>query len=131
MPTPKKTAAAPKKTAAPAAAPAATAKKPAGWLDDLKGFAETARETVFKPKTGLFRFGTSGKSHGQGLAVVVNAKIKADADTRKVLVRIPADLDARLKEKISGPQTVALVALAEWALEQLDERREILTIENK
>lgn len=125
----------PKKKAAPEA-PAEKVnlekKKAASWMDDLSGFAETARGTVFKPKTSLFKFSTAGKGTGQGLAVVVNAKIRAEEDAaRKVLVRIPAELDARLKEKTSGPVTVALVALAEWALEQLDERREILTIENK
>lgn len=122
------------KTQQPEQQPAQPEKKgkPGGWLDDLAGFAETARETVFKPKDGLFRFSSAGKGTGQGLAVVVNAKIRAEEDAaRKVLVRIPAELDARLKEKVSGPQTVALVALAEWALEQLDERREILTIDNK
>ena len=120
------------KKAAPAPAPAAARAKPASWMDNLDEFSATARGTVFKPKTTLFKFSTAGKGTGQALAVVVNAKIRADEDAaRKVLVRIPAELDARLKEKTSGPVTVALVALAEWALEQLDERREILTIENK
>lgn len=117
--------------------PAELKPKAKGWMDDLQGFAETARETVFKAKQAFFTFASAGRGSGQGLAVICNARIveprtAAEGEpSRRVLVRIPADLDAKMREKISGSQTVALVALAEWALEQLDERRETLTINNK
>ena len=106
--------------------------KAADWHADLDDFAATAKQTVFKPRTGLFRFSTAGKGTGQSLAVVVNAKIREDGyPARRVLLRIPEQMNERLKDQVSGPVTVALVALAEWALEQLEERREILVIDNQ
>lgn len=109
-----------------------TRKNPA-WMADLGKLQAVAKENSFKPHKGFFSHTLSERASGGKYHAIVNASIgraeKHDAKTR--LVRVPPAIEARIAKEVSGPVSVALVALAEWALDQLDDSRRVLTVENK
>lgn len=111
-----------------------TAQKPKGpaWLADISKLQAVGDAHTFRPPETVFSYSTAERGSGSTGRVVVRASVSKDKATAKgLLVHIPHELAEKLAAEVSGPASVALCGLAEWALEQLTQRREILTIQNR
>ncbi|MBD8527286.1 hypothetical protein [Pseudomarimonas arenosa] len=73
---------------------------------------------------------TTVEKRAEGKTVIVEASLTAD-ESVKALVRIPASLKKRLEEQSQGAYGVALVALAEYAMERLEEEGKALVVRNR
>lgn len=91
-------------------------------------FAELAGVHAFQRIETAFDYAVIERSAGSP-ASMCNAKIKGA--TKSVLVRVPPEFAERLEKEASGPISVSLVALAEYALENLVEMNKTLMINNK
>jgi hypothetical protein len=102
------------------------------WLADLTKLQEVGDAHTFRPPDTVFDYSTAERGSGATGRVVVRASVSKDkAQAKGLLVHIPHALAEKLAAEVSGPTSVALCGLAEWALEQLTQRREILTIQNR
>ncbi|MHB1247842.1 MAG: hypothetical protein ACYCZL_00270 [Polaromonas sp.] len=62
--------------------------------------------------------------------VIVKGKIRRGDVAKQLLLQLPAATNDRLKAAVLGPQAPGIVGLIEWALQELDQQKKILIIEN-
>ena len=62
--------------------------------------------------------------------VIVKGKIRRGDVAKQLLLQLPAATSERLKAAVLGPQAPGIVGLIEWALQELDQQKKILIIEN-
>lgn len=80
-----------------------------------------------KPLSPTYSF-TARKDSAQPGRVFAAARTYAPS--RRVTLSVPAGLDARVKKSVVGLQSTAIVALAEWALLELERTGRSLEITN-
>lgn len=100
-----------------------------GWLDDLPASMETATAATFPAPETFFLHTVTTRPPG-GATASCNGKIPATESTPTV-VRIPDALRARLNSSTVGPTTNVVVALVDWALDQLEQNRQALVSNNR
>jgi len=100
-----------------------------GWLDDLPASMETATAATFPAPETFFLHTVTSRPPG-GAVASTNGKIPATESTPTV-VRMPDALRARLNENTVGPTTNVIVALVDWALDQLTQNRQALVSHNR
>ncbi|HGM7348746.1 TPA: hypothetical protein ACKP7M_003167 [Stenotrophomonas maltophilia] len=91
------------------------------WASQLAGVAPVVEQVAFKPTAAAFQHTLAPAGPGAPRAVV-KAKVRAgDDNPTNVLVRVPAVTLERLKALTVGSHTVSIVALADWALDYLEQ----------
>jgi len=102
---------------------------------DLPTMAGHASKASFRPHEGYFVLSLSERGSGAKSSLVVRAIVSAAGEGRDepkpMLVRMPARIKQRLEGETGRSASVAVAALVEWALDQLAERRQVLTVDNK
>ena len=102
-------------------------------LADMKNLESIAAANSFKVGRGAFEFSQTAKTGGDPFRVDCGrASLTKNKEASKaILVHVPAALAERLGAEVSGGVSVALCALAEWALNHLEEKREKLIVSNR
>ncbi|EBX3640911.1 hypothetical protein O3461_004727 [Salmonella enterica subsp. enterica serovar Infantis] len=97
-------------------------------LEQINRLTEISDDVIFNESNTYFDF-TLKNNDSNSVCVITDASIKEHS--RKLLVRITTDLDEALDKYTMGTKGVSIVALAEWALKELNKRNETLLIKNK
>lgn len=98
-----------------------TKNKNLGWMDDLNSFQEIAEKTAFQKHDTYwqYEYGAHGGDNNPYIMSLVQVKAKED-NARLMNVRIPADLEEKLKDIAPGiPIATVLLALADLKSEEL------------
>lgn len=85
---------------------------------------------AFQPTPAAFKHTLAPAAPGAPLAVV-KAKVRAADGATGVLVRMPAETLERVKAFTVGSHTVAIAALADWALDFLESTQQAIEVAEK
>ncbi|WP_225766751.1 hypothetical protein [Stenotrophomonas sp. Marseille-Q4652] len=107
-----------------------TKKTPMSWAQKLEGLAPTIEKVAFQPTAAAFDHKLHPAAHGAPRAVV-KAKVRAAQGAQGVLVRVPTATLERLKAHTVGSHTVSIVALADWALDYLEQTGQAIETNEK
>lgn len=106
----------------------ATANKPA-WTAGLGAADKTTFAEKPQAQPGTFFHLVEGQR--AGASVVVRGKIRRGDISREMLVPLPAVTNERIQQAIMGANAPGIVALVEWALDELERQGKTLTVENR
>lgn len=96
-----------------------TKKAAPSWADRLDAVSPVVEQVAFKPTAAGFVH-TLAPASPDAPRAVVRAKVRAK-DSGATLVRLPNATLERLKSLTVGSHTVAIAALADWALDYLEQ----------
>jgi hypothetical protein len=87
--------------------------------------------TTFSEELNPRHFKFTDAPHADGAPYVIMRGQVKRADAKGVMVQVPKVLLDRMDKSCIGATSSTLTALAEWALDQLEEKNATLTIDNK
>lgn len=112
------------------AKPSKPSKPAQDWAAGLDALAQVVQRESFQPTQAAFQHAPLVPvSHGP--AFISRASVRAKDGASQVLVRVPDALTARLAAHTVAPKSVALAALADWALDHLLATGQQLTTTDK
>lgn len=101
-------------------------RKALGWMDDTRSVNKLARATFAPPATTFFEHALEDSAR-PGVTMVTESRNGSTA----VLVRLPNEVHTKLKAMTDGAYTVAVAALVDFALHELQRTGQRLTVRSK
>lgn len=100
------------------------------WAAQIADLAQVVDRVAFQPTPTGYQHTLAPTAPGAPLAVI-KAKARAKDGATPVLVRMPAETLERVKALTVGSHTVAIGALADWALDYLESTQQAIEVNEK